>query len=56
MLARIPVVTAVSAHYRNEWRQFSGPLSEDISPNISALTEWWLRAQKNLILPSNERE
>lgn len=51
MLARIPVVTAVSPHYRNEWRQFSGPLSEDISPNISALTEWWLRAQKSLILP-----
>jgi len=27
MLARIPVVTAVSPHYRNERRQFSGPLS-----------------------------
>lgn len=51
MLARIPVVTAVSPHYRNEWLQFSGPLSEDISPNIMALKEWWLRTQKNVSLP-----
>lgn len=50
MLARIPVVTAVSPHYRNEWRHFSGPLSEDVSPNITALKEWWSRAQKKIIL------
>ncbi|NBT96427.1 MAG: DUF2478 domain-containing protein [Methylocystaceae bacterium] len=49
MLARVPVVTAVSPHYRNEWRQFSGPLSEDISPNIAALKEWWKRTQKKAI-------
>ncbi len=48
MLARIPVVTAVSPHYKDEWRQFSGALSEDISPTIPALKEWWLRAQSHL--------
>ncbi len=50
MLARIPVVTAVSPHYRNEWCHFSGPLSEDVSPNITALKEWWSRAQRKIIL------
>ena len=37
MTARIPVIAAVSPHYRDEWRAFAGPLAEDIAPERQAL-------------------
>ncbi|WP_442753710.1 DUF2478 domain-containing protein [Methylocystis sp. JAN1] len=44
MTARIPVIAAVSPHFREEWRIFAGPLAEDVEPTRDALTEWWARA------------
>lgn len=41
---RIPVVTAVSPHFRAEWREFSGPLAEDVDMQSVALHDWWRRA------------
>jgi hypothetical protein len=41
MSARIPVVTAVSPHFREEWRVFAGPLAEDVAPDRQALAAWW---------------
>jgi hypothetical protein len=45
MSARIPVIAAVSPHFRDEWRRFSGPLAEDVAPRRDALAEWWARAR-----------
>lgn len=44
MTARIPVIAAVSPHFREEWRIFAGPLAEDVEPTRDALAEWWTRA------------
>jgi hypothetical protein len=41
MVAKIPVVTAVSPHYLDEWREFAGPLAEFVEPDIEALCAWW---------------
>ena len=43
MAARVPVIAAVSPHYREEWRAFAGPLAEDIAPERQALAEWWAK-------------
>ena len=43
MSARIPVVTAVSPYFRDEWRVFAGPLAEDVPPELDALLDWWRR-------------
>jgi hypothetical protein len=45
MSARIPVVAAVSPHFREEWRVFAGPLAEDVEPTREALAAWWARAR-----------
>jgi hypothetical protein len=44
MSARIPVIAAVSPHFRDEWRVFAGPLAEDVVPTRDALAKWWTRA------------
>ena len=41
MSARIPVIAAVSPHFRDEWREFAGPLAEDVAAERDALAEWW---------------
>lgn len=41
MTARVPVIAAVSPHYREEWRAFAGPLAEDVAPERQALADWW---------------
>ncbi|MBG0811577.1 DUF2478 domain-containing protein [Methylosinus sp. H3A] len=46
MLAKVPVVTAVSPHYVEEWRAFAGPLAEFLEHDFDALSSWWERAQK----------
>lgn len=46
MSARIPVIAAVSPHFRDEWREFAGPLAEDVAPEREALKEWWGRRLK----------
>jgi hypothetical protein len=46
MVAKVPVVTAVSPHYLEEWRQFAGPLAEFLAHDMDALFAWWERAQK----------
>lgn len=46
MMARIPVVAAVSPHYLDEWRVFAGPLAEDVAPERAALVEWWANARR----------
>ncbi|ULO23991.1 DUF2478 domain-containing protein [Methylocystis sp. SB2] len=51
MTARIPVIAAVSPHYRDEWRAFAGPLAEDIAPERQALADWWAK----LRAPSPDR-
>lgn len=43
MSARIPVVTAVSPYFRDEWRVFAGPLAEDVASDLDALLDWWRR-------------
>lgn len=43
MTARVPVIAAVSPHYRDEWRAFAGPLAEDIAPERQALADWWAK-------------
>lgn len=43
--ARIPVVTAVSPYFRDEWRAFAGELATDVPPNLEALEAWWSRIQ-----------
>ncbi|MBI1981717.1 MAG: DUF2478 domain-containing protein [Methylocystis sp.] len=43
MSARVPVIAAVSPHYREEWRAFAGPLAEDVAPERQALAEWWTK-------------
>jgi hypothetical protein len=43
MTARIPVIAAVSPHFREEWRLFAGPLAEDVPATHEALAEWWSR-------------
>ncbi|MGJ0505700.1 MAG: DUF2478 domain-containing protein [Methylocystis sp.] len=45
MGARIPVIAAVSPHFREEWRVFAGPLAEDVAPSQEALADWWARAK-----------
>lgn len=39
--AKVPVVTAVSPHYLDEWRAFAGPLAEFLEPSDDALDRWW---------------
>jgi hypothetical protein len=46
MVAQVPVATAVSPHYLDEWREFSGPLAEFVEPDIGALLAWWERVRK----------
>jgi hypothetical protein len=41
--AKVPVVTAVSPHYLDEWREFAGPLAEFLEPHERALDLWWRR-------------
>jgi hypothetical protein len=41
MIAKTPVVTAVSPHFLSEWREFAGPLAEFVEPDIGALSAWW---------------
>jgi nucleoside-triphosphatase THEP1 len=41
MAARVPVIAAVSPHYREEWRAFAGSLAEDVAPERQSLAEWW---------------
>ncbi len=43
MARRIPVVTAVSPHFRDEWRAFAGPLAEDVAGDLDALRAWRAR-------------
>jgi hypothetical protein len=43
--ARVPVVTAVSPHYLEEWRAFAGPLAEFLEPREEALEDWWRRVR-----------
>lgn len=43
MAAKVPVVTAVSPHYLEEWREFAGPLAEFLEPDSAALAAWWKR-------------
>lgn len=43
MAARVPVIAAVSPHYRDEWRAFAGSLAEDVAPEREALAEWWAK-------------
>lgn len=45
MSARIPVIAAVSPHFRDEWRAFAGPLAEDVAPTRDALAQWWERVR-----------
>lgn len=45
MSARVPVIAAVSPHFRAEWRVFAGPLAEDVAPDRDALAAWWARAR-----------
>ncbi len=40
---RVPVVTAVSPYFRDEWREFAGDLSVDVAPDAQSLGEWWSR-------------
>jgi hypothetical protein len=42
--AKVPVVTAVSPHYVEEWREFAGSLAEILEPAGAALTQWWERS------------
>lgn len=46
MIAKVPVVTAVSPHFIDEWRQFAGPLAEFLAHDLAALSAWWERARK----------
>lgn len=46
MAARVPVIAAVSPHFRDDWRAFAGPLAEDVAPTLDALTQWWSRARR----------
>jgi hypothetical protein len=48
MTSRIPVIAAVSPHFREEWRLFAGPLAEDVAPTREALLEWWSRARASV--------
>jgi hypothetical protein len=41
MVAKVPVVTAVSPHYLDEWRDFAGHLAEFVEPSEDALAQWW---------------
>jgi len=43
MTARVPVIAAVSPHYREEWRAFAGSLAEDVAPERQALAQWWAK-------------
>ncbi len=45
MVAKVPVVTAVSPHYLDEWRGFAGPLAEFLEPERAALADWWERTR-----------
>ena len=45
MAARVPVIAAVSPHYREEWRAFAGPLAEDVAPEREALADWWQKTK-----------
>lgn len=40
---RVPVVTAVSPYFREEWRAFAGDLAVDVSPDAQSLGQWWAR-------------
>jgi hypothetical protein len=55
MVAKIPVATAVSPHYLEEWREFAGPLAEFVAPQRDALLAWWERTKGNAP-PCTERQ
>lgn len=41
MAAGIPVLTAVSGRFLNEWRAFTGGMADLLSPDPAALWRWW---------------
>ncbi len=43
MATRTPVVTAVSPHFKAEWRAFAGPLAENVAADADALRAWFAR-------------
>jgi hypothetical protein len=43
--SRASIVTAVSPHYLDEWREFSGTLAEFTEPTLPALRAWWERVR-----------
>ena len=45
MLAKIPVLTAVSPYFLEEWRAFAGPLARFTPLDRQALREWWEAAR-----------
>lgn len=45
MTAHVPVIAAVSPHFREEWRAFAGPLAEDVAPERAALAQWWTKTR-----------
>lgn len=43
--ARVPVVTAVSPYFLEEWRQFAGALASFTPPDLPSLRAWWKLAR-----------
>lgn len=52
MTARVPVIAAVSPHYREEWRAFAGALAEDVVPERQALAAWWAKLRAAPVDPA----
>ncbi len=43
LLAKTPIVAAISPHFCAEWGDFAGDLYEFVEPNRAALEAWWRR-------------
>jgi Protein of unknown function (DUF2478) len=41
IVAKVPIVTAVSPYFLEEWRQFAGALATFTPPDIGSLRRWW---------------
>jgi hypothetical protein len=54
ILAKIPVIAAVSPDFLEEWDAFAGHLSQFVEPSHAALEAWWREMRSDAPLTSPE--
>lgn len=54
IMADLPIITAVSSIFSEDWLHFAGSLSNDVAPTMDALDAWW-SAPENISMWSSSR-